>query len=69
MAKIFTLHGVLDWGTRQQQAVAAVEAKKCLPPDTGRVLDVLCFVQDHVLPLDPLEVLLVLRYLLKKLSQ
>lgn len=60
-SKFRTLHGVLYRGPREQQSVAALEAQKCFPPYTRRVLDVLSLVENHVLPLDTLKVLLVLR--------
>ena len=59
-----TLHVVLDWCSSQQKSVTTLEAKKGFPPSTGRVLDVLSFIENHILPLDALEVLLVLRDLL-----
>lgn len=37
-----------------------METKKCFPSDTRRILDVLGFIEDHVLPFDTLEVLLIL---------
>lgn len=37
-----------------------MEAKECFPSDTRGIFDVLSFIKDHVLPLDPLEVLLIL---------
>ncbi len=55
-----TLHRVLNRGTGEQQAVTALEAKERLPTCTRRVLNVLCLVKNHILPLDALEVLLVL---------
>ena len=55
-----TLHRVLNRCTREQQAVPAVETEEGLPTSTGRVLDVLRLVENHVLPLHALEVLLVL---------
>ena len=55
-----TLHGVLDGCSSQKQAITALEAEQCLPPGTGRVFDILRLVEDHILPLDALEVLLVL---------
>ncbi|TFA99797.1 hypothetical protein CCMA1212_008205 [Trichoderma ghanense] len=50
------LHVVLDGGTRQQQAVSAVEAEQALPSGAGRALDGLGLVEDHVLPSHLLEV-------------
>jgi len=55
-----TLHVVLNWGSGQQQPVPAMESKQRLPTDTGRVLNVLSLVENHILPLDTLEVLLIL---------
>ena len=43
-----------------EKAVATLEAKKCFPPNTRRILDVLRFIENHILPLYTLEVLLVL---------
>ena len=37
-----------------------MKAEQSLPADTGSILDILGFVEYHVLPLDPLKVLLVL---------
>ena len=37
-----------------------MESKQRLPTDTGRVLNVLSLVENHILPLDTLEVLLIL---------
>jgi hypothetical protein len=37
-----------------------VKAEQGLPANAGSILDILGFVQYHVLPLDPLKVLLVL---------
>jgi len=37
-----------------------MESEECFPPDTGRVLDVLSFIKDHVLPFDALKILLIL---------
>ena len=45
-----------------------MESKKRFPADTGRVLDVLGLIKDHVLPPDSLEVLLILGDLDKKIS-
>lgn len=56
-----TLHGVLYRGPCEQQSVAALEAQKCFPPYARRIFDVLSLVENHVLPLDTLKVLLVLR--------
>jgi len=37
-----------------------MESKQRLPTDTGRVLNVLGLIENHILPLDTLEVLLIL---------
>ena len=37
-----------------------MEPKQRLPTHTGRVLDILSLVENHILPLDTLEVLLIL---------
>ena len=37
-----------------------MESEKSLPADTRRVLDILSLVEDHILPFDPLKVLLIL---------
>ena len=37
-----------------------MEAEQRLPPDTSGVFDILSFVEYHVLPFDPLKVLLIL---------
>lgn len=58
-----TLHVILNGCTGQQKSIPAVEAEKCFPAVTGRVLDVLSFVKDHILPFDSLKVLLILSYL------
>ena len=55
-----TLHGVLNRSTGQKEPVATMEPKECLPTCTGRVLDVLSLIENHVLPLHTLEVLLIL---------
>ena len=57
-----TLHGILDRGASKQEPIATLKPQESLPSNTRGVLDVLRFVQDHVLPLDTLEVLLVLCY-------
>ena len=54
------MHGVLDRGTSEQQPIATLEAEQRLPTSTGRVLDVLGLIENHILPFDPLEILLVL---------
>ena len=37
-----------------------MESKQCLPAHARRVLNILSLVEDHILPLDTLEVLLIL---------
>jgi hypothetical protein len=37
-----------------------MKAEQGFPPDASGVLDILGFVEYHVLPLDPLKVLLIL---------
>ena len=56
-----TLHGILNRCTRQKQAVSTVKAEQGLPTHAGCILDILGFIEYHVLPLDPLKVLLILR--------
>lgn len=58
-----TLHGVLDRRSSQKQAITALESQEGFPTHTGRILDVLSFVKNHILPLDALEVLLILSHL------
>lgn len=55
------MHGVLNRGPGEQQAIAAFELQQRLPPRARRVLDILRLVKDHVLPGNLLKVLLVLR--------
>ena len=52
-------HGVLNRGTCEQQAVARVELEQDLPSPTQVILDRLGFIQDHVMPFNPKELLLV----------
>lgn len=52
-------HGVLNRGTCEQQAVARVELEEDFPSATQVILDRLSFIQDHVMPFDPEELLLV----------
>jgi hypothetical protein len=54
------LHGILDRRACQEQAIPTVKAEQGLPADAGGILDILSFIEYHVLPLDPLKVLLVL---------
>jgi hypothetical protein len=58
--KARTLHGILDRCACQKQAIPTVKAEQGLPADASSILDILGFVEYHVLPLDPLKVLLVL---------
>ena len=55
-----TLHVVLNWSSGQQKPIPAMEPKQRLPAHTGRVLDILSLIKNHILPLDTLEVLLIL---------
>lgn len=52
-------HRVLNRGTCEKQAVARVELEEDLPSPTQVILDRLGFIQDHVMPFDPKESLLV----------
>ena len=52
-------HRVLNRGTCQKQAVACVELEQDLPSPTQVILDRLGFIQDHVMPFYPEELLLV----------
>ena len=52
-------HRVLNRGTCEKQAVARVELEEDLPSPTQVILDSLGFIQDHVMPFDPKEFLLV----------
>ena len=63
------MHRVLNWGTSQEEPIATLEAKKSLPSHTRRVLDILSFIEDHILPFDALEVLLILRHLSGRVSE
>ena len=55
-----TLHVVLNRGSSQQQPITAVKPKQRLPTHAGGILDVLSLIENHILPLDTLEVLLIL---------
>ena len=57
------LHGVLYGGACEEEPVAAGEAEEGAPADAAAAFDGLRLVQDHVLPLDTLEVLDVLDHL------
>jgi hypothetical protein len=61
--KARTLHGILNRCARQKQAISTVKAEQRLPSNASSVLNVLGFVKYHVLPFDPLEVLLILGHL------
>jgi hypothetical protein len=50
------LHRILNRRPGQQKAVATLEIEQDIPSRTRRTLDGLRLVQDHVLPLDALEV-------------
>jgi len=52
----------LNWCTSEQKPIATLKPEESFPSNARRILDVLRFIQDHVLPLDALEVLLVLSY-------
>lgn len=60
-----TLHIVLYGCSSQQQAIAALKAQQGFPSSTRRILDVLRFIEDHVLPFHASEVLLILQDLEK----
>ena len=47
----------------EQETVATAEGEEHLPPNAGATLDGLSLIQDHVLPLDTVEVLYVLHHL------
>lgn len=51
-----TLHRILNRRAGQQKAVTTLKIEQDIPPCTCRTLDGLSFIQDHVLPLDALEV-------------
>ena len=57
------LHGVLYRRAGEQEAVAAAEGEKNFPAHAGAALDGLSLVQNHILPLDPVEVLHILHHL------
>jgi len=63
-----TLHGVLDWCSREEETVSAMKTKESLPPNTGRVFYVLGFIENHILPFNTLEVLLILNSLPSPMS-
>ena len=51
-----TLHRILNRCPSQQKAVATLEIKQDIPSRARRTFDSLSLIQDHVLPLDALEV-------------
>ena len=60
------LHGVLYGSASEQETVATAEGEEHLPPNAGATLDGLSLIQDHVLPLDTVEILYVLHHLTGK---
>jgi len=54
------LHIVLDGRASKEKTVATMKSKKRFPPDAGRILDILSFIENHVLPFDSGEILLIL---------
>ena len=46
---------VLKRGSSEEEAALGVEAQQCLPSLTFEVLDILSFIQDHVVPFLPPE--------------
>ena len=52
-------HRILNRGTCEQQTVARIELEEDFPSATQVILDRLGFIQDHVMPFDPEELLLV----------
>lgn len=65
---VHTLHRVLNGSSGQKQPVSALQAKQRLPSRTVRILDVLCFVKNHVLPLHATEMGHILRDLADRLA-
>ena len=53
---VHTLHRILNWRSGQEKTVTTLELEQDIPPCACRTLDGLSFIQDHVLPLDALEV-------------
>jgi len=51
-----TLHRILNRRAGQQKAVTTLELEQDIPSRACRAFDSLSFIQDHVLPLDALEV-------------
>lgn len=51
---------VLEGGPRQEESSLCVKAQERLPPLTLEVLNVLSFIQDHVVPLLPSECKVIL---------
>ena len=60
---MYFLHGVLDGCASEQEAVTTAEREQDLPAQTGATLDGLRLVEDHILPLDPVEILDILHHL------
>jgi hypothetical protein len=58
-----TLHRVLNWGSCEEKTVSTMKTEEGLPPDTGRIFDILSFIEYHVLPFNTLKILLVLNNL------
>jgi hypothetical protein len=54
-----TMHRILNGRSGEEKSVSTVEAEEGLPSGGRRALDRLSFVEDHVLPLDPLKVLFI----------
>lgn len=46
---------VLQWGTSEQEAPLSVKVDQRLPPLALKILNILRFVQDQIVPLLPLE--------------
>jgi len=61
-----TVHRVLNGSSSEEKSVSTVESEEGLPSRRRRTLDSLSLVEDHVLPLDSLEVLLVRHDLRKR---
>lgn len=51
-----TLHRILDRRPGQQKAVTTLEVEQDIPSCACRTFDSLSLIQDHVLPLDALEI-------------
>jgi hypothetical protein len=44
---------ILQWSSSQQQSPFSIESQQCLPPLRLKILDILRFIQHHVVPLLP----------------